>query len=41
LQYGVHPFVVRLRNDQGEPEEGVRITDCGAKVRMHRRHGRG
>lgn len=29
--YGVHPFVVRLRKDNDEPEAGVRITDCGAK----------
>lgn len=29
--HGVHPFLVRIRNDDGTPVAGVEIADCGAK----------
>lgn len=29
--HGIHPFLVRIRNDDGSPVEGVTLADCGAK----------
>lgn len=33
--YGVHTFVVPIRDDDGEPIDGVRIEDCGHKMGLN------
>ncbi|QWZ07257.1 acyl-CoA dehydrogenase family protein [Nocardioides panacis] len=33
--HGVHAFVVRIRDDRGEPAPGVRIEDCGPKIGLN------
>jgi acyl-CoA oxidase len=33
--YGVHAFLVPIRDDDGEPLEGVRIEDCGHKMGLN------
>lgn len=35
VDYGVAAFVVRLRDDKGKLEEGVRIIDCGRKMGLN------
>ncbi|HEY0253050.1 MAG TPA: acyl-CoA dehydrogenase, partial [Kofleriaceae bacterium] len=34
-KHGVHAFVVRIRDDAGEPVNGVRIGDCGQKLGLN------
>ncbi|HEY6879944.1 MAG TPA: acyl-CoA dehydrogenase, partial [Polyangiales bacterium] len=34
-QYGVHAFVVPIRDEQGAPMPGVRIEDCGQKMGLN------
>lgn len=29
--HGIHPFLVRIRNDDGTPVQGVTLADCGHK----------
>jgi len=33
--YGVHAFLVPIRTDEGEPQPGVRIEDCGHKLGLN------
>ena len=33
--YGVHAFIVPIRDDAGEPAKGVRIEDCGHKMGLN------
>ncbi len=33
--YGVHAFVVPIRDDKGNPLPGVRVEDCGAKIGLN------
>ncbi|CAM3827797.1 acyl-CoA dehydrogenase [Kibdelosporangium persicum] len=33
--YGVHAFVVPIRDDEGRPMPGVRIADCGPKAGLN------
>lgn len=33
--YGVHAFVVPIRNEDGSPLDGVRIEDCGHKMGLN------
>lgn len=32
---GIHPFVVRIRNDDGSPVPGVTVDDCGHKCGLN------
>ncbi|MFB6262973.1 MAG: acyl-CoA dehydrogenase [Bradymonadaceae bacterium] len=34
-RYGVHPFLVRVRDGSGEVRDGVRIEDCGPKMGLN------
>lgn len=33
--HGVHPFLARIRNENGTPVEGVTYGDCGAKIGLN------
>lgn len=33
--YGIHPFLVRIRNDDGSPVPGVCLADCGHKCGLN------
>ena len=33
--YGIHVFIVKLRNDRGEVLPGINIGDCGPKLGMN------
>lgn len=34
-RHGVHAFVVPIRDEQGQPQRGVRIGDCGHKLGLN------
>lgn len=33
--YGIHPFLVRIRNDDGSPVSGICLADCGHKCGLN------
>lgn len=33
--HGIHPFLVRIRHDNGTPAQGVHLADCGHKCGMN------
>ena len=32
--YGVHSFIVRIRDNKGDIEKGIELGDCGPKLGM-------
>ena len=33
--FGIHPFLVRIRNDDGSPVKGITLADCGHKCGLN------